>query len=339
MPAPEGCQTPTLDALPVLPMPWRGGMEAFLRSGSEQDALAIDYDVSPPALVTQIRIDFMSDRLTPVDPVQLEGRCPDTLATSLLHPPSVTNDVVAVRVSALDEERSGRFAEVFFPVGDASLEVATDEVDPRTPEGAAWYLVYEPGWGEPRIALFEASITPEGLMVTGLPDGPATIALIQTDAVRRDDEFSILYGPPAFAADWIVWTQALYAAVVVRLPDAPLTLEPVVPHGRRATTFNLGDEVTLSSEEPYAALAAPPAGARGALSAPCGATVKLWVGGFAILTAFPTAPEPQTASFGEMLEVTAGCDAGGPPGTVSIDVRPQNGRTVSVVASLAGGAL
>jgi hypothetical protein len=332
----EGCPNATLADVPVLAMPGRGGLELFMASPQHVGQLAIDYDVSPAPRVTRLHIDFLSDPLVPMPPLDVESHCPESVDTSLFVPTEVTNDVMAVRVSALDEEGDGRFADVFFPVGDQVLAVDTSGVPGHLPEGAAWYLVYEPGWGSHRAAVFEVAAPGTVQEIAGLPRGPATVALLQTDALRRDGDMSPLYGPPAFAADWIVWTQALHAAVIPKIPDEPIPLEPIVPHGERAWVSNLADDVLLTAQEPYAAVAAPPAGGRGAVRASCGASVDLWVGGFAVLTVFPEADEPLEAKHGERVQVQPACTPGDNSGSILIDVRPQNGRSVNIVASLAG---
>lgn len=271
IPTPEQYEAPPApcplveDAGPTLALPWRGGAQTFLEAGTVRDTLALDYDVWPRPHVDRVRVGLDFDRIVSDDVLILDGACPRVLDLAWLRASvgaSAPGDVARAVVIAEDEDRSRR-GELFFTTGARTLRVAIDEptdgaestdgdeladgaptdgptdVEPTDAGAAAsggdrmTLLLFEPAWGEPRVALRvvdEGDAAPWSL--EGLPEGPGLLAWVELDgALRRDAlhdaEHGVVYLPGSFAQDWIAFARSFRARSVVRTDDdaAVLSLE------------------------------------------------------------------------------------------------------------------
>lgn len=216
------------DSGPSLALPWRGGAQTFLEAGTTRDTIALDYDVWPRPHVERLRVGLDFDRLVSDEVLTFDGACPRTLDLTGLRASieaTAPGDVARIVVIAEDDDRSRR-GELFFTTGTRRLRV---HVEDALTTDRATLLLFEPAWGEPRVAL-RVIDAGEGAPWTldGLPEGPGTLAWIALDdEPLRDPENDVVYLPGGFAQDWIAFASAFRTGQVTSNDDSdsPIALE------------------------------------------------------------------------------------------------------------------
>ena len=342
------------ELLPIVAMPWRRLRQTFLEAGSTPGSVLVDYDVWPRAHADEVWAGFGFDATVTLDPVVLAGECPARLDLTALRTRAseaarVPGDVVRLRVVAGDDDAS-RQGELFFTTGSATLDVRMP--DSVRASAVPWLLVFEPLWGEPRLALRvvePSELTGPVLRLEGLPEGGGMVGLLEVgDALTQDADVRTAYLPNHFAEDWPAYTRRFLAGLFETFPSAPIDL--VEGAGLDARNADLAETPTLTDEHALGLLLAgdeglelPSAGGapavQGAVQVPCGRRVHAFTPSLSRVTFHlppPTAgamtPPPRTSSPGGVVDLDMVCE--GDTGALGISAVSENQRDTRLWLSL-----
>ncbi|MBO6936522.1 MAG: hypothetical protein JJ863_16230 [Deltaproteobacteria bacterium] len=345
--------------LPILALPWRGTAQTHIETGAQHDAVQLDYEVWPEPHVDRLLIAPDFDRLLPIDPMDSEERCPSTIDLARLRDQVVAagpagGEVVRALVIAEGSDRARR-GELFFSTGESSIRVG---LPPEAETEGESLLLFEPAWGEPRVALrvVEPGETGE-VALEGLPEGPGTVVWLRPSGpLVRDVESSVVYLPGGFAQDWVAFADEFWTASVRQLADGTtLALERGV---RDFESLVLRDDLEwdVGAEDApanFVVLGADAAGAplgenrmegtsaesyaQGDVRIPCGTPLTVWSPSFARVFVSQSDPARGGAEdevvFGAQLEVEVACELEEEWGRIWIRVDSRNARDVRVVLS------
>jgi len=248
---PAPCEMDLLD-LPVLALPWRGTAQTHIEAGARHDTIQIDYEVWPEPYVDRLLIAPDFDRLVPMDPVTLEERCPSAIDAARLREQASAagpagGEVVRALVIAEGNDRARR-GELFFTTGESSIRVGLPASADVSDESL---LLFEPAWGEPRVALRVVEPGETGdVALDGLPEGPGTVIWLRPSGpLVRDAESSVVYLPGGFAQDWVAFAEEFWTTSVRQLSDGTtLVLEKGV-HDFESLVLRNGLEWNVGSAD------------------------------------------------------------------------------------------
>lgn len=339
--APEpGCPIPLSDSgRPLLPMPWRNSIETFVPPGVAIPAFDVDYEVAPLASVESLTATFEFDaRVEPADG-ESAGHCPATIPPTFWAPESIEDDVIRVRVAALDAEGHGRRADVFASRGSRTLHVSIAGID-RTSTDADdhWFVAFEPAVGVARLALAEVSADANGSIdLSGLPTGAGRVLLLQTASVVKQPDSEILHAPSGFAGDVSAYSRGWYQALVWPDDGESVTLAPIVPTNVTARYAQLGElGVRWETEDPPLVVGLSGRSTTGTLQVACGSGARLTVTGFATVSLSVDGAAATTLEPGQTVTPSAACANGATHATWTLQTTSLNGRASDLVI---GGAL
>lgn len=322
---PEGCLPYVNEDYPLLPMPYSRRMETYLPPGSGVQHLALDYEVWPLAHVDRLRLEYRSDPLAQVPDVDIPGACQRTLAIEDLLVQGVNQEVVAVRVHAGDARRT-RAAAVYLAVGDRTLTVSV----PNELSEAGWFLIFEPHWGGPRIALAPADGVGPSWTFHGLPQGPARVSLVRTPSVGVQTGFGTLHTPEGFAGAWPEYITAWYGANVATSQE-DVQLAQLLTDDSTPTYSTLGTESPVVWVGTHAQMIVDAAsGATGQLEFSCGIGIRAVVSGSGSVSLAHGGDVHSVAADGEVV-LTDNCSAG--VWTVDVETHPIIGRSLDLIVS------
>lgn len=340
-------------AFPILAMPWRGRAQTFLEAGSEVDAVEIDYDVWPRPHVDRVFIGLDFDPLADIDAISIDEECPEAiqlspLRTAAMDSTAAPGDVVRAVILAEDDDRSRR-GELFFTTGEQTAFV---EFAAEPSRDGPSLLLFEPAWGEPRVAL--AVIEEDDAMpwaIRGLPEGPGTLAWVDPSGeILHDVGAGAVYLPGGFAQDWTAFASRFVALPVMDVGDASEGTPAVLRHGAadyEDAVLRAGLEwdgmrpmVLLASDDGARLLpmdAPPPSETprQGDVRVACNASIRIHSPSFARV--FVTTSSESTAQeipFAEALIVSTECEEGGEFGQLGLGVASRNRRDVRIVLEM-----
>jgi len=358
---PAPCEVDLLD-LPVLALPWRGTAQTHIETGVRHESIQLDYEVWPEPYVDRLLVAPDFDRLLPIDPVDSDERCPATIDIARLREQVVAagpagGEVVRALVIAEGSDRARR-GELFFSTGESSIRVG---IPTEAAADRASLLLFEPAWGEPRVALRVVEPDESGeLALEGLPEGPGTVVWLRPSGpLVRDVESSVVYLPGGFAQDWVAFADEFWTTSVQQLADGTtLALERGV-RDFESLVLRDGLEWDVGADDAPANLvvlgadaAGAPLGenrmegtsaqsyAQGDVRIPCGTPLTVWSPSFARVFVSQSDPAVGGAEdeiiFGAQIEVEVTCEPDEEWGRVWIRVDSRNARDVRVVLSSVG---
>ncbi|MEM7449687.1 MAG: hypothetical protein AAF355_15735 [Myxococcota bacterium] len=353
---PRPCSVQDLDE-PELALTDRGHTHTFLVAGSQRESLAVDYDVWPRHAVSQLMVMLAFDNTTASDPFLIEEPCPGTLSISALRQQaskvsSVGGDVVRALVQADGDDRS-RIGELFFTNGSREIQVTwpvDKESTPKDQTDQPSLLLFEPAWGEPRLALAVVEPGEQGpLLLRGLPDGPGTLVWTRpTFDIDREVDAEVVYLPAGFREDWPAFSTAFRTTVLASMPDHGSTV--AVDRGTDDFEYVwLRDEIEWTgdqdlllvrsydelSEQPPPADGSMPAeglAPHGSVTMACGMEAILSSPSFSrvFLSDGAEAAEVELP-FGETVLFTLSCESGETQGSLFLRVASRNGQDSRVL--------
>lgn len=328
---PEPCSPDIATGAPVLPLPWGRRVETYFPPQSTASDLALDYEVVPLARVDRVSVTFDYDDRKQPDDAEIEAECPALLSQLAWLPPAVSDDVVRVRVDVTDSDGAGRSADVFASVGPRTIQVPLDGVD-LSSTASNWYVLFEPAWGTPRIAL-SAVPSPAGASIAlpSLPSGPGRIALVETAAVVAQDDAVTLHAPGGFAGDVAAYVTGWYQSILAADDEQVEELELVVPPGSTPRYGSLGAALVWAAGEPPLVITVPSASGAGDLAVSCGAAATVVVTGFAKVKVSVAGGATLELEPGSAASPSSSCAAGADHVTWHFETKSLNGRGSDLV--------
>jgi hypothetical protein len=318
---------------PVVALEWRGQRETYLPAGST--TLAFDYSVVPRAHVDRVRLTYNFDPgQTMVAPHELSSECPSDVPLADLLAPILTDDIVAMTVTASSSSGGGeRRGRVFVARGGDTREVSIAGLDLGESADGDWYLVFEPAAGSPRLSIARVGAG-EVATIEGIPDSPGTFALIQTPVLRVGAGEAI-DAPLGFARTWRRRARAWYSSTVVS-SDVPVLLRAIVPPRASVGYRVTRERERLTASEPAVLLEAPASGASTVLEVPCNVTSLLLQS-----TGFVTAEVDASVGtlemgHGEALATPIECASGADSVEYTLRITNLGGIPAPVLVTLGG---
>lgn len=334
-----GCPPTSLTiAAPILPMPWDTPQATFVVPGETVEQFGIDYEVSPLARVDSVRIEYFVDstRASP-PPITWVNPCPSAIPGDTLRGSSPTNDVVRARVRAEDTTSHGRRADVLFSTGSAKLTIDLGGASLSSQDSAdRWFVIVEPGGGERRLIVAPAVSSTSSVEVTGIPTGPARIAVVQTPSVVAQDGTALLHAPLAFADDFRAFSKGHWEALVDVEDGVRVQLSMITPADTVPRFAQLGTNPSWSASDPPIVLAAAPTEVDGSLTVPCGVPVVAMSTSYSRLDLSLAGGTRVHLEPGDRKSLQVGCTAGSTTNSWAVTGTSLNGRDVELVVR--GGA-
>jgi hypothetical protein len=330
---PEPCPPEITGSAPILPLPWGRRIETYFPAGSPVSELAIDYEVAPLARVDRLRLTYDFDARTQPASTEVRTTCPSTLSRSLWLPPGVSNDVVRVRLDAVDEDGHGRSADLFASVGSRTLQISLEGLDlsMSDPE-SKWFVLFEPAWGSPRIALFALSDpTATSVSIPSLPEGLGSVALVETAAIVRQEDAVLLHAPEGFAGDFAAYVTGWYQSPVEIDDEVVASLRSLFPAGSSPRYGNLGDELDWVAGTGPLAISTPATSGSGDVRVGCDTQVTVVVAGFARGSVSVDGGEPLSLTPGSAQLPSTTCIDGADSVVWHFEITSLNGRGANLV--------
>lgn len=329
---PDGCPPLEGSANPVLPLPWNRRVETFVPPGTNVPTFALDYDVVPLATVEALAVEYDFNTRSQPPATRVTAHCPATLAAAAWLPAGIDDDVVRVRIKAVDAADLGRSADLFVSVGTRSIDVPLTGLDLSVANDEKWYALFEPGWGAHRVALMAIpNPAPSMLTVPALPRGPGRIVLLQTASVVAQEDSALLHAPAGFAGDFGAYSRGWYQAVVDGTSTAVTSLVRVVPRDATPTFAALGDVVTWVPANGPLVMSVPSTEATGTVSLPCGVTASLVVSGFGNVSLSANGGAATPLGPGQSLQAPTSCTGGASSASWLLSTSSLNGRGFDIV--------